>query len=101
MGLKNIQRGSGFLSLDNICFYPPFDDDNPTFCAELPIVSSEFFNAGQQDIKASVSLVVDTESDDTECDKIRYEDKVYAIYRRYPMDNGLTQLYLTEKAGVR
>lgn len=99
MSLKNIQSPSRFLYLDNVCYFPPYDKS--VFCAELPISSSEFFNAGIQDIRASLSLAVDTESDSPDADRLRYEGKVYAIYRRYPMYNGLTQIYLAEKAGVK
>lgn len=99
MGFKNISgKSGGFISLDNICYFPPYTA--PVFCAELPITSAEFANAGMLDIRATVSLILDTESDDTEADKVKYEGKVYAIYRRYPMGNGLTQLYLNEKAGI-
>ena len=107
MGLKNISYNAGFISLDNVCYFPTvtpdgdiYDTRKPTFCAELPITSAEFANAGMLDIRATVSLILDTESDDTEADKVKYEGKVYAIYRRYPMGNGLTQLYLNEKAGI-
>jgi hypothetical protein len=100
MALRNISRASGFLSLDNIALFPPYGDTDKIFCAELPITSSEFANAGMLDIRASVSLAVDTESDRPEETVIKYEGKVYAIYRRYVMDNGITQLYLCERAGV-
>lgn len=88
------------MSLDNVCFFPPYDVNNPTFCAELPITSSEFLNAGMLDIRPNISLMIDTESDSAEANRVQYNSKVYSIYRRYPMANGLTQLYLAEKAGV-
>ena len=108
MGLKNVNRNSGFISLDNICYFPMtapdgetvYDPHKPTFCAELPISGSEFMNAGMLDIRANVSLAIDSESDMTDELTVQYEGKVYAIYRRYLMGNGLTQLYLSEKAGV-
>lgn len=105
--LRNVSSARGFLSLDNVCYFPSYaegreyyDDDRPTFCAELPINSTEFYNAGMLDIRASVSLVIDAESDEPEADKLRYNGKVFAIYRRYPRGDGLLQLYLNEKAGV-
>lgn len=98
MPIREVSPKTGFRSLDQVCYYPPYD--TPTFCAELPVVSAEFYNAGMQDIRAAVTLAVDTESDDTAADRIRYNGKAYAIYRRYTTPDGLTELYLTEKAGV-
>ena len=68
---------------------------------DVPIISSEFFDAGVQDIKPARSLLVDTESHDENIDRVKYKGSVYAIYRTYKMPTGRTQLYLTEKAGVR
>jgi len=100
MGLKNVTYNAGFISLDNVCYFPPYGDDTMVFCAELPITSAEYVNAGMLDIRATLSLAVNTESDIPEEITVKYEDKVYAIYRRYLMGSGMTQLYLTEKAGV-
>jgi len=104
--LRNVSRASAkFMSLDNICLFPDadgnFNENRVTFCAELPITSSEYANAGLLDIRATVSLVIDSECDDETARTIRYKGATYAVYRRYPMANGLTQLYLEEKAGIR
>ncbi len=100
MELENISKSGDFYSLDNIMYFPPYTEKQLVFCAELPITRTEFFNAGALDIRAEVCLVIDTESDDRDALKVKYKEKVYAIYRRYPMANGYTQLYLSEKAGV-
>jgi len=52
------------------------------------------------DIRANISLVVDSEGYDIASDRVKYNGKVYAIYRYYPMSNGFTQIYCGEKAGV-
>lgn len=101
MGFNNIKINAGFISLDNVCYFPPYDPDKPVFCAELPITSAEYMNAGMLDIRAVVSLAIDTESDYPDENTVKYDDRVYKIYRRYRMGNGLTQLYLSGKAGVR
>lgn len=101
MGLENVSGGSGgFYSLDNVLYFPPFTEDALVFCAEVPITRTEYFNAGALDIRAEVSLIIDTESDVPSALKVQYKEKVYAVYRRYLMANGYTQLYLSEKAGV-
>lgn len=98
--LENISQTGNFYSLDNVMFFPPYTDRELVFCAEVPITRSEYFGAGALDIRAEVSLIIDTESDQRDALKVKYKDKVYAVYRRYPMANGYTQLYLSEKAGV-
>ena len=100
MAIKNISYNTGFVSLDNVCYFPPYDDDKPTFCAELPITSTEYANAGMLGIRATVSLLIDTESDDTAETAVRYNGKIYVIYRRYAMASGYTQLYCNERAGA-
>lgn len=100
MELENISRSGDFYSLDNVMYFPPYTEDKLVFCAEVPVTRTEYFNAGALDIRAEVSLVIDTESDDRDALKVKYRGKVYAVYRRFLMANGYTQLYLSEKAGV-
>jgi|GEM_PF-5875289 len=100
MGLKNISSAKDFISLDNVAYFPPYGDDDCVFCAELPVTSSEFANAGMLDIRAAATLVIDTESDRPDKLTIKYEGKTYAIYRRYYRPDGLTELHLQEKAGL-
>jgi hypothetical protein len=97
MKLDSVQYSNGFHSLDEVCTINGKD----IFCAEVPIISSEFYNAGMQDIKASVSFMVDTESLPDGAGKVTYKGVTYVIYRRYPIGNGQTQLYCCERAGVR
>lgn len=111
MQIKNISSYKN-ISMDNICLlilcvYENDSDDNQVcmetervcFCAELPITSSEFSNAGQAGIKSEKLLVVDSECYDGE-ELVKYGGVKYSIYRIYPKDNGCTELYLTDKAGV-
>ena len=50
--LNSVQKNSAEISLDEVCYTPPFEDETHfLFCAEVPIISSEFFDAGVQDIK--------------------------------------------------
>lgn len=97
MSLDSTQFNTGFHSLDEVCTI----GDSELFCAEVPIVASEFYNAGMQEIKAAISLLVDTESLPTDAARVQYKGATYVIYRRYAAGNGLTQLYCSERAGVR
>lgn len=108
--LKNI-TDKNYLSLDNICYLVDTaitEDDignqieanteTLCYCAEVPIARNEFYQAGQSGIKSEICLLVDTESYGNQT-KVKYNDKTYAIYRTYPSANGMSELYLTEKAG--
>ena len=109
--LKNISSKNN-LSLDNICYLiaQTFTDDDigqqiPTeteimcFCAELAVASSEFRNAGLDNIKSEKSLLIDSESYNDEL-VAKYNNVRYVIYRNYPRTDGMTELYLTKKAGA-
>ena len=99
--LRNVQASSsGDILLDNICYFPPYGDADVRFCAELPIQSSEFYQAGIHDIKPTVLLLIDTESDDVTVKKLKYNDTVYSIYRRYDRPSGRTEIYTEIRAGV-
>lgn len=111
MGLKNISS-KDTASLDNVCYLiaQTFAEDDIEqriateeemlcFCAELAIPSSEFRNAGQDGIKSEISLLIDSESYNDEL-IAKYNNVRYAIYRNYPRADGMTELYLTKKAGV-
>lgn len=110
--LKNISN-KDCLSLDNICYLlsyaEPTQDDrgNDTasepieslcFCAENSAYSSEFFQAGQQGIKAQKVLVIDSEGYSGQ-EKVKYSEVCYSIYRVYHRHDGLAELYLTQKIG--
>ena len=102
MGLKNISSKND-LSLDNICYLIAVNDDESEsetmcFCAELPVQSNEFYKAGQKGIKPSKTLIVDSENYADE-EKVTYGDVRYCVYRTYPRDDGVTELYLEYKAG--
>ena len=109
--IKNISSFSN-ISLDNVCTLikcvyisddcgdqTETETENICFCAELPITSSEFYNAGQSGIKPEKMLIVESECYNGE--KLAVYDNVrYDIYRVYPKDNGYTELYLKIKGGV-
>lgn len=110
--LKNISSKNN-LSLDNACYLiaRTFTEDDigqqiaeeeteiMCFCSELAVTSSEFYNAGQDNIKSEKSLLIDSESYNDEL-IVKYNDARYAIYRSYPRADGMTELYLSKKAGV-
>lgn len=109
--LKNISDKNN-ISLDLVCYLQSVtitEDDignqietlanRFVYCAELPLNSSEYFNAGQSGIKPEHLLVVDLEEYDGE-ETVLFEDKPYSIYRTYPRSDGLIELYCNKKAGV-
>ena len=109
--LKNVAKKDS-VSLDNVCYFiaQTFVEDDIgqqiatntetlCFCAELPIASSEFFNAGQNGIKSEIALLVDSESYSGET-LAKYNDVRYSIYRVYPRSDGMTELYLNKRVGV-
>ena len=109
--LKNISDKNS-ISLDLICYLQSVtiaqdeignDIEVPVnrqvFCAELPLNSSEHFNAGQSGIKPEHLLVVDLEEYDNETTAL-YQDIAYSIYRTYPRSDSLIELYCNKKAGV-
>ena len=111
MGLKNISSKSA-LSLDNVCYLISTTitkdeyhieheaiTEKACFCAELPVFSTEFYSARRQGIRSNVTLVVDSESysDETE---VKYGDVTYSVYRVFPREDGMAELYLGKKLGV-
>ena len=111
MKIKNISNKNN-ISLDLICYLQSVtitEDEignqietpvnRLVYCAELPLNSSEFFNAGQTGIKPEHLFVVDLEEYDGEI-TISFDDKLYNIYRIYPRSDGLIELYCHRKAGV-
>lgn len=102
--LKNISDKSN-ISLDLVCYLQsgPYTEDDignqiqtlenrMVFCAELPLNSSEYFNAGQAGIKPEHLLTIDIEEYDGE-ESLICNDKTYSIYRTYPRSDGLIELY--------
>jgi hypothetical protein len=109
--LKSISKNDS-ISLDLVCYLPSItiseDEignqiktpvDRLVYCAELPINSSEFYNAGQAGIKPEKLLAVDLEEYDGET-SVLYQDIRYNIYRSYPRSDGFIELYCNKKAGV-
>lgn len=93
--MRAIQKNGDFISLDDVCYCP-----DVCYCAELPVTQSEFFNAGMQGIRPEFSLAVDSESAGASAERVTYRGTVYAVYRRYAMASGLTQIFLRKKEGV-
>ena len=109
--LKDISNKNS-ISLDLVCYLQSVtitqdeignDIELPVnrqvFCAELPLNSSEYFNAGLREIKPEHLLVVDLEEYDNET-SVLYQDIEYSIYRTYPRSDSLIELYCNKKAGV-
>lgn len=109
--LKNISDKNN-ISLDLVCYLQSFtiteDDignqietpiDRLVYCAELPLSSSEFYNAGQTGIKPEHLIVIDLEEYDGET-SVKYDDVIYVIYRTYPRIDRFIELYCNKKAGA-
>ncbi|WP_025148778.1 phage head closure protein [Bacillus sp. H1a] len=68
------------------------------FCKKKSVPQSEFFQAGQSNIKASHVLIVHI-LDYQDERKVKYRDKEYSIYRMYERDDEKIELYCEVKAG--
>lgn len=73
------------------------DYKRTVFCQKKSVPQSEFFNAGQNGIKAEVVLIVNT-LDYREEKKVKFKDKVYDIYRTYERADERIELYCMVKA---
>lgn len=72
--------------------------DRQVFCEKKSITQNEFFQAGLSGIKASLVLVV-YEEDYKEEAKLKYNGKVFHIYRTYERPDEKIELYCEVKAG--
>lgn len=68
------------------------------FCKKKSVPQNEFFQAGLNDIKASIVLIVHTLEYQGE-ESVKYSDKIYRIYRTYERDDERTELYGEVRAG--
>ncbi|KMP32227.1 phage head-tail adapter protein [Bacillus cereus] len=68
------------------------------FCKKKSVPQSEFFQAGQSDIKPSCILIVHI-LDYQEERKVKYREKEYSIYRTYERDDEKIELYCEVVAG--
>ena len=62
------------------------------FCKKKSVPQSEFFQAGQSDIKASCIVIVHI-LDYQEEREVKYREKEYSIYRTYERDDEKIELY--------
>lgn len=75
------------------------DYTRQVFCAKKSVPQSEFFQAGMSGIKASCVLIVNR-FDYLNEETVKYNDKIYSIYRIYDRPDERTELYCSVKAGV-
>lgn len=71
---------------------------NQVFCEKKPIAQAEFFQAGQSGIKPSVCLIVSI-FDYNNHGKLKFNSKVYSVYRTYERLDERVELYCEVKAG--
>jgi SPP1 family predicted phage head-tail adaptor len=72
--------------------------DNQVFCEKKSVPQNEFFQAGQNDIKASCVLIVHTLEYQGQ-EKVKFQDKIYSIYRTYERNDDKTELYCEVRSG--
>ncbi|HFJ9448226.1 phage head closure protein [Bacillus cereus group sp. TH243-1LC] len=68
------------------------------FCKKKSVPQSEFFQAGQNDIKASCVLIVHV-LDYQEEREVKYREKEYNIYRTYEREDERIELYCEVVSG--
>lgn len=71
---------------------------NQVFCEKRPIAQTEFFSAGQSGIKPSRLLVVSI-FDYSNQEKLKYDGKVYSVYRIYERPDEKVELYCEVRSG--
>lgn len=96
--------------LDNVCYLiaqnetgeydsrgNPIVDETKTmrFCGELPVASSEYHRSGQRGIKPQKTLLLHLDEYEEE-KHLEYGGNTFEVYRNYPRDDGLIELYLKE-----
>lgn len=70
------------------------------FCAQMQVLSSEYYNAGKEGIKAELKLAVDFEEYEGE-DQVIFNDQRYAIYKTFQRKDDLLELFCGQKGGVK
>ena len=70
------------------------------FCMRASVGRNEFFAAGHNDMKPSMTLFVDAEEYDEE-DELLYNDERYTVYRSFIRPDGYAELYCEKRVGVR
>lgn len=108
--MRNVKNDN--ISLDDICYLVSetivqdkigneisMTSERQVFCAELPIFSSEFSNAGQLGIKPSFVLVIDSE-EYQQNEMVNYHEEVFSIYKTFKREDGLIELYCSKKTGL-
>lgn len=70
--------------------------EREVWCAEIPVYSSEFYNASQMGVRGTHCLMVWTEEYEKET-LVRFYGDLLTVYRTYPREDGLTELYLHKK----
>jgi SPP1 family predicted phage head-tail adaptor len=68
------------------------------FCEKKSVSSDEFFKAGQNGLKAKYVFIVHLHDYQDET-KVKYNEKVYSIYRTYERKDEKVELYCEVKAG--
>lgn len=118
--LKQTPGDKRHISLDDVCFLisatstedelgQPIETETlrQVFCSRLNITRTEFFNAGQLNLKPQMTILVDSDEYDGET-SLRYdehgnlteESQKYHIYRTFMRSDGYAELYCEVRAGV-
>jgi SPP1 family predicted phage head-tail adaptor len=74
------------------------DFSRQVFCEKKSVSADEFFKAGQNGLKAKYVFIVHL-NDYQEETKVKYNEKVYSIYRTYERKDEKVELYCEVKAG--
>ncbi len=76
------------------------EEKTDVFAEISSVGQAEFFSAAQIGFKAEMRLSVRTEDYEGQT-LVIVKHRRYAIYRTYMKDNGKTELYLTDRLGIR
>jgi SPP1 family predicted phage head-tail adaptor len=74
------------------------DFSRKVFCERKSVPQSEYFQAGQSGIKASCVIIVH-QFDYQDDESLKYNNKIYRIYRRYDRNDEKVELYCEVRSG--
>jgi SPP1 family predicted phage head-tail adaptor len=110
--LKSPVGNKKSVSLDDVCYLLTVTtvgkdeldqsieaiQERPVFCTKTSISRAEFVGAGQLGYKPKIQILINSDEYDEET-KLKYEDKLYSVYKTFMRDDGYTELYCEVKLG--
>lgn len=65
------------------------------FCGIFSVTQSEHYEAAKEGLRMALGVIINS-VEDNDADSVIYENKEYAVERRYMRGDGYTEIYLKE-----